>query len=88
MSEQSLNRIISHTDLDCFYVAVERSLNPSLLGKPVAVVQYNPFGDLKTLKPHDNRILTGFNTNGSIIAVSYEARSYGVKRNMRGLYSK
>ena len=75
------HRIIAHIDLDCFYVQVERSLNPSFLNKPVAVVQYNPFGDLKTLKGTDNRCLE---TNGSIIAVSYEARSFGVKRGMRG----
>jgi hypothetical protein len=41
----------------------------------------NPFGDLKSLAPSDNR----FNKeNGSIIAVSYEARAKGVTRSMRG----
>lgn len=35
----SENRVIGHIDLDCFYVQVERSLNPSLKGHPVAVVQ-------------------------------------------------
>jgi nucleotidyltransferase/DNA polymerase involved in DNA repair len=41
-------------------------------------LQYNPNGDLSTLKPNENRI---FNTsNGSLIAVSYEARANGVKR--------
>lgn len=40
--------------------------------------QYNPFGDLETMRPEDNRV---FKTHdGSLIAVSYEARPYGVKR--------
>lgn len=26
-----------HIDLDCFFVSAERTVNPSLLGKPVAV---------------------------------------------------
>lgn len=42
MSHGSLSglhdRIISHIDLDCFYVGVERYVNPSLKDKPVAVV--------------------------------------------------
>ena len=59
---------------------MERGHDASLIGKPVAVVQYNPFGDLKTLKPSDNRIVK----SGGIIAVSYEARARGVKRIMRG----
>lgn len=42
------------------------------------LVQYNPFGDLNTLLPEDNRIFN--DSDGSIIAVSYEARAHGVKR--------
>ncbi|GFS13089.1 DNA polymerase eta [Elysia marginata] len=53
-------------DMDCFYVQVEQRLDPSLKGKPCAVVQY------KTWK------------GGGIIAVGYEARKFGVTRNMRG----
>jgi nucleotidyltransferase/DNA polymerase involved in DNA repair len=63
------NRVIAHIDLDCFYVGVERYLNRELIGKPVAVVQYNPFGDLRSYGPTDNRIM---DTSGSIIAISYE----------------
>jgi divalent metal cation (Fe/Co/Zn/Cd) transporter len=33
------SRVVAHIDLDCFYVQVERSHNPDLKGKPVAVVQ-------------------------------------------------
>eukprot|EP01039_Chlorochromonas_danica_P016744 gene16744-19856_t len=76
----SENKVIGHIDLDCFYVQVERFHDPSLNGKPVAVVQYNPFGDLRSYAPSENR----FKENGSIIAVSYEARAVGVKRIMRG----
>lgn len=77
-------RVIAHVDLDCFYVQVERSINKELMKKPVAVVQYNPFGDLKSLRPEDDRLVN----NGSLIAVSYEARSKGVKRIMRGAEAK
>ncbi len=42
------------------------------------VVQYNPFGDLRDLRPHDHRCMP--HSNGSIIAVSYPARKFGVKR--------
>jgi DNA polymerase eta len=78
-------RVVCHIDMECFYVQVERGINPSLQGRPVAVSQYNPFGDLKTVKPHDCRIDI---SNGSLIAVSYEARAQGVKRNMRGAEAK
>jgi len=44
----------------------------------------NPFGDLKSYAAEDNRIVN----SGSLIAVSYEARARGVKRNMRGAEAK
>ncbi|XP_053238830.1 DNA polymerase eta isoform X2 [Podarcis raffonei] len=57
-------RVVALADMDCFYMQVEQRLEPSLRGKPCAVVQY------KTWK------------GGGIIAVSYEARAFGVTRNM------
>jgi DNA polymerase eta len=83
--ELTNTRVVCHIDMDCFYVQVERGINPSLKGRPVAVSQYNPFGDLKTVKPHESRVDI---SNGSLIAVSYEARAQGVKRNMRGAEAK
>lgn len=38
------------------------------------------FGDLSTRRPDEDRRMP--NSAGSIIAVSYEARRFGVKRNM------
>lgn len=35
------DRIVVLIDMDCFYCQVEEKLNPSLKGKPMAVVQYN-----------------------------------------------
>ena len=34
-------RVITLIDMDCFYCQVESRLNPELVGKPMAVVQYN-----------------------------------------------
>ena len=61
-----MSTIIVHVDLDAFYVQVERHQDPSLVGQPCAVVQYNAW------------------EGGAIIALSYEAKALGVRRNMRG----
>lgn len=90
-------RIILHFDLDAFYVACERELNPTLRSVPVGVSQYNPFGSLQERSASDisSRLVQSSNNtngagshedaNGSLIAVSYEARAAGVRRNDRGL---
>ncbi|XP_038215861.1 DNA polymerase eta [Zerene cesonia] len=39
----SENRVVVLIDMDCFYCQVEEKLNPDLKGKPIAVVQYNPW---------------------------------------------
>ncbi|CAB1097214.1 unnamed protein product [Ectocarpus sp. CCAP 1310/34] len=36
----STPRVVLHIDLDAFFVQVERSLNPTLVGKPMVVQQH------------------------------------------------
>lgn len=89
----SSSRVVAHFDLDAFYVGCERELNPTaLLNVPVAVSQYNPYGTLRETSSGevDKRLIVrpgkpvDGDTNGSLIAVSYEARAASVKRNDRG----
>ncbi|VDN03998.1 unnamed protein product [Thelazia callipaeda] len=61
-------RIIALIDMDCFYVQVEQRLQPRLYGKPVAVVQHSSVN----------------HKGGGLLAVSYEARQFGIKRGMFG----
>lgn len=78
-SSKCEERVIGFIDLDCFYVAVERSLDPSLIGIPCAVCQYETWRrDAPDLAADsDRRMVVG---GAGLIAVSYEARARGVKR--------
>ncbi|CAM9610599.1 unnamed protein product, partial [Phaeothamnion confervicola] len=68
--------------MDAFYAQVEQGLDLTLKGRPTAVVQYNPHVDNPAIGADCSRIMN--DSNGSIIAVSYEARAHGIKRQMRG----
>ncbi|KAH8072055.1 hypothetical protein JL721_3964 [Aureococcus anophagefferens] len=83
----STQACVGFIDMDCFYVAVERARDPSLDGLPVAVCQYESWQkDTKTLKASDDRRVT---SGGSgLIAVSYEARAAGVKRQMQAAQAR
>uniref|UniRef100_A0A182QTL6 DNA polymerase eta n=1 Tax=Anopheles farauti TaxID=69004 RepID=A0A182QTL6_9DIPT len=41
--KNKFDRVVVLVDMDCFYCQVEEKLNPSIRGKPIAVVQYNPW---------------------------------------------
>lgn len=102
-SAASSSRAVALIDMDCFYCACERALDPTLNGVPMAVVQYNPYqnahredgnvGGVVSLPAEPasarvvakgGKVLMGSGANGSIIAVSYEARKRGVTRFFRG----
>ena len=105
MHVSASGRCVALIDMDCFYCACERALDPSLVGLPMAVVQYNPYENSKSsgggeniggvvslpaqpaaarVAVRDGRVLLPAAQNGSIIAVSYEARERGVTRFFRG----
>ena len=78
MAEQEC---VGFIDMDCFYVAVERTLNGSLDGVPCAVCQYeSQQKTTKTVDQSEPRIVAV--GGASLIAVSYEARARGVTRMM------
>ena len=65
----------------CAHCSDDNTLGVSTV--TVLQVQYNPFGTLETFEIDDPRRHDN-NSNGGLIAVSYEARAAGVKRGMRG----
>ena len=78
MAEQEC---VGFIDMDCFYVAVERTLDKALVGVPCAVCQYeSQQKNTKTVDRTENRKVTV--GGASLIAVSYEARARGVTRMM------
>ena len=78
-------RVVAHLDLDAFYCQVERQLGSFDPSIPLVVAQYDPFEKpcVRSLAPEDDRVIREGLERHSLIAVSYEARSYGVKRNMK-----
>uniref|UniRef100_A0A182RNG5 DNA polymerase eta n=1 Tax=Anopheles funestus TaxID=62324 RepID=A0A182RNG5_ANOFN len=41
--KNKFDRVVVLVDMDCFYCQVEEKLTPAIRGKPIAVVQYNPW---------------------------------------------
>ncbi|CAM9788606.1 unnamed protein product, partial [Hapterophycus canaliculatus] len=75
-------RVIAHIDMDAFYAQIEQLRDSALTGRPVAVVQYPTSNhNIRDMAPDDARVVN--DSASSIIAVSYEARPFGVKRNMK-----
>ena len=60
--EESVDRLVLHVDMDCFYAACERLREPALEGEPVVVGMGYDAGE-----PH-----------GAVATASYEAREHGV----------
>ena len=80
-------RVVAHLDLDAFYCQVERAAHGIDANVPLVVAQYDPFerGGVRTRDQGARRILRDGLERHSLIAVSYEARARGVKRNMRAI---
>jgi DNA repair protein REV1 len=64
---------VIHIDMDCFFVAIARKLNPSLLNKPVAVC----YSKSKTTNWGQGTFKT--NSYSEIASCSYEARKFGIR---------
>jgi DNA polymerase IV (DinB-like DNA polymerase) len=60
--DESLDRVVLHVDMDCFYASCERLREPELYGEPIVVGMGYEEGE----------------TIGAVATASYEAREYGV----------
>lgn len=70
-------------------MAVERRLAPELRGVPLGVVQYDARSlNVADFAPEPAAARRDDRSDGSLIAVSYEARARGVKRQMRGIEAR
>lgn len=59
----TIERIVAHADMDCFYASCERLREPALCGEPLVVgMGYEPG-----------------TANGAVATASYEARAFGVE---------
>ena len=56
------DRIIMHVDMDCFFAAIEESLNPELKGKPVII----------GADPREGK------GRGVVSTCNYKAREFGI----------
>lgn len=70
--KRSLERVIVHVDMDCFFASVAVRDSPHLRGKPIAVCHAGVTGDAPASEAK----------GGEISSCSYEARAYGVKAGM------
>ncbi|WP_449271649.1 Y-family DNA polymerase, partial [Haloferax profundi] len=62
-TDDDVERIVLHVDMDCFYASCERLREPELVGEPVVVgMGYEP-GE----------------GHGAVATASYEAREFGVE---------
>jgi nucleotidyltransferase/DNA polymerase involved in DNA repair len=71
------NRVVVLVDMDCFFVSVRRAVDPSLVGKPVAVAHCPPEAGASGSSK------VGSTGEGEVASCSYEARACGVRAGFR-----
>ena len=65
-SDDGVDRVVCHVDMDCFYAACERLREPALRGEPLVVGMGYESAE----------------THGAVATASYEAREFGVESAM------